>query len=58
MKSTIDAVVGFLMILAVGASLPVLYRTIKYHTLLKVYDQLQHQDSLEGFSRKLTRRKH
>jgi hypothetical protein len=53
MKSTIDAIVGILMIALAGTALAPLYHWVKKETLTQVYAGL-HQEHLETFTRKLT----
>lgn len=54
MKSAIDAVVGFLMIITVGSGMTSLYRAIKNESLFKVHKGLP---SLESYTQKLTGKK-
>ena len=52
MNSVIQAVVGILMLLGLGAGVGSFYRTMKTETVLKVHHGLH--SSLEGYTRKLT----
>ena len=52
MNSVIQAIVGILMLLGLGAGIGSFYRTVKTETVIKVHNGLH--SSLEGYTQKLT----
>ncbi len=54
MNSTIDAIVGILMIALAGTAIGPLYRLVERETLTHVYWSLHHSERLGTFTQKLT----
>lgn len=55
MNSVIEAIVGALALLTLGAALGPIYKAVKTETVIKVHQGLH--NSLEPFTQKLTRQK-